>query len=217
MRAALKFDPLATAEDLTGTSSHNPDSPAAGLGLLLALANNHQREKLLLERDDTCFASMLDGYLRIIESNGYVRVLEDKFQANDFQGGEVEETFFIYAHPDGLLLKFDTHMVTRVNSASVYYNWKPATDDWYKFTSSGCMARGCDVWTGDHDAREALLFKMDELRANGEFVRPWAERPHLWLLHYMEPKVEGYDYRVITEARIARLPDWVRKFIGSAE
>jgi len=63
---------------------------------------------------------------------------------------------------------------------------------------------------GGGDCREALKYNIEQLELNGSFVKPWVERPFLWLLHYMDTKVEGYRYEKINAERIAMLPEEVR-------
>lgn len=205
----LTFDPLGTAERITGSSIHDDGSPAIGLGLALSIQHNARKEAALYAAGDTTFSDGLDRYLGIIEANGFERVL-----ALPFMGHDTQETLYVYASRDGLLLRFDTHQGDRVNGGSVYYNWKPSDiATMHRHTSSGGFVTD-EVWAGDHDAREALIFKMNTLRANGELVSPWVKRPSLWLLHYMDSKAEGYDYKAINEARISTLPQWVRDFIA---
>jgi hypothetical protein len=69
------------------------------------------------------------------------------------------------------------------------------------------------IWCGTHDVREAIRHKLALLRQHGQFVCPWVKQPFLWLLHYMDTKVEGYDYKAIADARIAMLPRHVRATI----
>jgi hypothetical protein len=69
------------------------------------------------------------------------------------------------------------------------------------------------VWVGDHDCREAVKMNITNMIDNGTFLTKWKERPFMWLLHYMDTKVEGYDYKQIIEDRIAMLPDHVREAI----
>jgi len=65
------------------------------------------------------------------------------------------------------------------------------------------------IYGGYHDCREAIKFKINQLLDNGRFVKKWVERPHLWLLHYMDTKVDGYDSYQITKERISKLPKFV--------
>tara|TARA_R110000851_G_scaffold47424_2_gene115155 strand:- start:9388 stop:10257 length:870 start_codon:yes stop_codon:yes gene_type:complete len=65
------------------------------------------------------------------------------------------------------------------------------------------------IYSGNHDCREAIKFNISELLKNGTFVKKWKEQPFLWLLGYMDSKVEGYDYKKITEERLNRLPKFV--------
>lgn len=69
------------------------------------------------------------------------------------------------------------------------------------------------IWSGNHDCREALKFKINRLAENGTFVAKWKKQPFLWLLHYMDTKNEDYNYKVINEERIAMLPVDVQELI----
>ena len=88
---------------------------------------------------------------------------------------------------------------------------------WCTCTSSGGAHKTENVWIGDHDGREALLFNLDRLRKHGDFLAPWIEQPFLWLLHYTDSKTDGYDYKAIARERIAMLPPWVQEMIGAPE
>lgn len=70
-----------------------------------------------------------------------------------------------------------------------------------------------NLWVGDHDCREALKMNITYMIENGKFLTKWKERPFLWLLHYGDKEVKGYDYQKINEERIAMLPDYVRDAI----
>jgi hypothetical protein len=212
----LAFDPLAAAEKVTGVDHYSESDETMGLGVLLAQGHNRAKDRALLERGDTTFSSSLARYVAVIEGAGFERVLELPF-AGQSLGETRDETLNIFAHRDGLLLKFDTYGGTSVNGGKVWYNWRPSDPEnprRFDVTSSGHMRRD-GVWVGDHDCREALLYNLGRMRSLGDFVNPWAERPFLWLLHYMDTKGEdGYDYGAINAERIAMLPEWVRLMLG---
>lgn len=71
------------------------------------------------------------------------------------------------------------------------------------------------VWSGDHDAREAIRHNMERLEEFGKFVTPWTRQPFLYLLHYMDTKQDGYDYKAITAERIKMLPADVQSAIDA--
>ena len=209
----LKFDPLSHAEDITGHSIHEDGgfkNPAVALGFLLMQENNAAKERALVARGDTTFGDALSRYLEIIVGAGFERALELPFLSS-----YASEKYFIFARRDGLLLSFDTYNGKSVNGGKVYYNWKPENfeNSHFRLTSSGHLSKD-GVWIGDHDCREALLFNMGNLSANGKFVAPWVERPFLWLLHYQDTKADGYSYDDINNERIAMLPEWVREMIS---
>jgi hypothetical protein len=204
----LSFDALNAVEVITG-KDYKADDDTTWLGIALMHEDSRNKEAALLARGDTTFMNDTSRYLTVIEGAGFERCLEQTFV-----GGEGEERFFIYARRDGLLLSFDTFGAKHINGAKVYYNWRPSDGvERHRLTSSGGFAADRKTWIGDHDAREALLYKMDRLAAFGELVCPWIERPFLWLLHYMDTKSPGYNHRAINEARIALLPQWVRDMI----
>jgi hypothetical protein len=210
LQKLLDFDPLDVAEQLTGTLSADKDSPAMALGLALMRRHSAMKEGALASHDDTMLDNRLDRYQRIVTDLGFEQVMADSFV------GHGNETYFIYAHRDGILLTFDTFTGNKVNGGKFLYNWAPSLS-WKELrglhlTSSGHM--NGDIWIGDHDCREAIRHKIGQLRKHGSFISPWKERPWLWLLHYADSKVDGYDHDAITQARVARLPDWVREFIG---
>lgn len=214
----LRFDPLAEAERLIGGSIHDPIpeggtmNPATAVGFGLAQGHAAIKDHALRSRGDTVLSNDLDRYVDIIEAYGFERVLTVPFRCYP----EAADNLFVYAHRAGLLLCFDTYCADHVNSGNVYYNWRPAEGaNRGPCISSGGFSRvDQTVWRGNHDCREALIYNLDRLAANGELVSPWVERPFLWLLHYGDTKAKGYDYDKINGERTASLPDWVREFIG---
>lgn len=219
----LHFDPLQAAEDLTGLD-YKVDEATSQLGLGLALLHNAKKQAHLLEIDDTTYGDSLERYTRIIEGMGFEKVLEVPFMSQTFKDEEPrQEAYYIYAHKQrGLLLAFDTfYGGTSINGGTVYYCWKPndITGGRFRYglTSSGTWRGGDDgFWEGSHDCREAIRYKMDALAEVGTFISPWpAEADHfLWLLHHMDTKVDGYDYKAITEERITMMPEWVQEMLG---
>ena len=215
----LMFDPLETAEKLTGVridDGRGFDNPAIGLGFLLAQSHGRNKEAVLRGLNDTYHNMELPAYQQVVEKFGFKCVLTDRWRSSH----DYDESFFIYAHADGLLLAFDTFAGKRVNGGNVYCNWRSLTDDAYSCIGSGGWIEGPEngyvgaVFDSHHDCREALIHNLNKMRNRGEFVRPWIKRPFLWLLHYDEPKKNGYDYNAINAERISRLPQWVQDFVG---
>jgi len=208
----LSYDPLLAAEKLTGThATRNCNNPASMLGVAFAMAHSAEKRRVLLEAGDTVLCNDLSRYRGIIEDIGFREVLADPWTSTH----GYEETLFLFAHRDGLLLCFDTFNTNGVNSAQIYYNWKPNdpdADNW-KATSSGHWTED-GVHIGRRDAREALLHKLTTMTEYGSFMNPWVEQPFLWLLNYDDVRVPGYDYRSINEGRLRRLPQWVLDFVS---
>lgn len=216
LKKALSFDPLETAETMTGERV-DEGGKAFGVGFVLAQGHAKLKKTLLQARADIYDGISIADFTAIVVAAGFEKVLEIPFVATEYGGGRRDEIFIVFAHRAGLILRIDSYGGIRINDGAVYYNWRPQEGvDYGEYVSSGGMIGDVEdrVWHGDHNAREALLFNLDQLRANGEFVTPWIKPPFLWLLHYGDTADKTYDYVAINRLRIAMLPDWVREIIG---
>ena len=72
------------------------------------------------------------------------------------------------------------------------------------------------IKSGHSDGREALRHGLAKLEKAGEILPVWVDRPFLWLLHYGDTKIPGYNYEAINNERIAMMPEWVREMITPA-
>jgi hypothetical protein len=173
------------------------------------------KEALLRGANDSYFSMNFADSNMLFADLGFGTVYQE-----DFVGSGGDETYLVLWHPDGLLATCESYNRYRRNSAKVYYNYKhpDVYFDWH-LKSSGHY--NGDVWVGDHDAREGIRHNLDALRAEGEFLPVWVERPWLSLMNYAEGReLDGmsYDerskiYKQITEDKIAQLPEHVRRAI----
>lgn len=210
----LNFDPLDTAEKVTG-KSYKDDRDTSLLGLALFTEHNSRKKKLLSESCDTYHGQTLSKYLEVVLSLGFQEAIKETFKGHS---DDREETYFIFWHPSGVLLSFDTYLGEHVNGGHLYYNWSPAIscDDYYSCLSSGSGADvdGRLVWTGYHDCREALRFNFVSLQDKGTFLNPWEKCPFLWLGHYMDHKDKEVSYVSINDRYIDKLPKYVYNAIA---
>jgi len=87
-----------------------------------------------------------------------------------------------------------------------------ANDKWNADCNNYCNSHNlCEIWNGDHDAREAIMFNIQRLLENGSFVKMWKEPPFLWLLHHSD---NANNYQAINAERISMLPADVQKIIN---
>jgi hypothetical protein len=213
----LKTDPLGDAEKITGKDYHDAETTAIGFGILREVSA--KKTAILWMNDDTLFRNKLDRYVEIIEKNGFEQVLDIPFLRED---RICTEHLFVYANTtDGLLLVFDTYMGDDVSGGSIYYNWIPNEGvEIFDFISSGFVFKksrehyddDIRILAGSHDCREALIYNMQQLRANGTFLTTWDEHKTLWLIHHGDNKYDCYS-GIINE-RIAMLPDNIKHMIG---
>lgn len=226
----LHSDSLSNAEKVTG-KSYKDDKNTSNLGFILSIHDNMIKEKALKDIGDTTFSMDWLAYCEMIESFGFGLML------NDLSTDGSESLRIYYHEKDGILLCTDSFSGQR-NSATAYYNfmpnlkpkkeWKdkgiPELVNFYKAVSSGTICSAGEdellknaIWSGDHDAREGLLSKINYLKKFGRFIPVWKNQPHLWLLGNWESKYEGEDrqekYDEIRADRISKLPVWVQKNI----
>lgn len=214
-RKAVRFDPLDFAEKLVGGKGRE----SVALGFALHVNHTAATKNLLETADDTHYGMGVAEYRRIIGEEGFQCVLKIPFEGKSWgNGAPPKETFYVFWQPkDGILLHFDTFMEKDVNSSKFSYNWSPHNaKEIGHCLSSGGWRDSPKLWVGDHDGREALRLHIGDLRARGTFVTPWVEQPFLWLLHYMDTKDEGYDYKAINAERIAMLPKKVQRAIRAS-
>lgn len=212
----LQFDPLLAAETITG-HSYKEDDETRALGFLLLQSAAVDKKKALQSTGDTYFNSSLNEQLEVMESLGFKTVLLDFF------GGSLgfDETFRIMWHPCGVLATVESYQTFHRNSAKFYYNVRfpvEYVESRHSYTSSGHFhvydpENGNFIWVGDHDGREAFKHNFTRLAEAGEFLSEWVEQPFLWLLNYKESAEDGYDHEVITQERISRLPEHIRKAV----
>lgn len=251
---ALRFDPLDTAEKLTG-KSYKQDQSVGHLGLAISLIHNEQKQQMLAAAKDSHYGTTLAEYLAIVAEEGFIKVLETPFEVD---GNRKEIQFHFYHPKDGMLLVFNTYLGNTINSGNLYYNWIPDTlpgmvtdydrmdpktytfpfkkegriwvNGAHEATSSGGVhgydKDGRPIFSGYHDCREALRFHIRQLRSFGEFVKPWKDRPFLWLFGYdMEREArKRYGDKMYSETSaffdrmnrkwFRKMPRWVRKNLG---
>lgn len=202
----INKDSLAEAECITGKSYKN-DGSTLELGAMMHMTNAEKKHEALEEAGDTTFSMATDDYIEVIERIGFQKIYEESFQDDGH-----EECYYIYWFgKKGILLEFDTHRGRR-NAATMYYNIKLKEDlEQYTISSGGFVDIDERIWSGNHDAREAIIHKINKLSRNGIFLRKWQEQPFHWLTHFGDPDCDyPYDeYKELTKKRIKQFPDEV--------
>lgn len=211
LESLMRTDPLAEAEKVTG-KSYKEDEATSALGFLLHLANVEAKQRAAAASDDTHYSSSLEDTLRIYRELGFTELLLDRFEGSD----GAPETYRILWHEDGILATVESYQTTHRNNTKIWYNVRFPDGAGWPVTSSGQYLDD-HVWVGDHDMREGMRVKLAGLRGAGTFLPVWRKRPFLWLLTYMDSKVEGYDHKAITEERISRLPEHVQAAIAGTD
>lgn len=231
--AALRFDPLASAERVLGRNHKF----APELGFLMLQDHVQQIRELMQATNDTFMGLPYAALGGIAAELGFGRIYTERF-TGDVDGPATEE-FSIWWHPsDGMLLVTESYNGTggTTNGAKLYYQWEPAAglENTYRFTESGGFVPPPGVdrfmcsrdqlrWLGTYDGRTALRRHITKLRENGRFMRPWFERPFLWFVNYAETRhiTDTYasylerhaQYDEVTARKFKQLPAHVQAAI----
>lgn len=201
-----KRDPLAEAEKITGISYKDSDTVTL-LGMSIMQDIQEKKKAAAHINFDSHFSMTLEEYIKVIERIGFKKIYE-----REFEGTYSKDTLFVYWFKEkSILLKFDSHGGDRINGGNFYYNIKPNDIGNFTARSSGGLRDG--IWAGSHDCREAIKHHIEMLSEQGTFLTQWVESPFLWLLHYMDSKVKGYDYKAINKQIIDQFPQEVKDAI----
>jgi hypothetical protein len=222
VRKALKFDPLAKAEEITG-KSYKEDKTTESLGVALHFLGSKAKEQMLQASGDSYFNMEYAKFLKLALEMGFSEVLSDTFVGND----EKKETFKLLWNPSGLLLKAESFSwpdCMHVNSSDIYFNWEPNSkvsnpDIGY---SGGYEKNGEKlILVGHFDTREGMKTNLKCLLEDGRLVVPWFKSPSLFLLTYGEQKSLPEDWKFrrklydeVNALRVERLPAYVRCGMG---
>ena len=147
----LDFDPLRTAEKITGKSYKEEEGmgPTNALGFLLMRENSDAKKRALAENNDTYWSCPVTQMLLVADDLGFETVVHEEFEHITWDSREKEwkkqeednDHYYIMWHPEkGILLTFDTYgrdsnyvdgKFTRtgkgptINGSTFYYNWAP--------------------------------------------------------------------------------------------
>lgn len=201
----LNFDPLDTAEKLTGESYKGNDA-VSFLGMGMGIAHNKKKKDMLTNAKDTYHQMAIKDYIDVIEGIGFSLVLRVPFVSR----WKEDDTFFMFWREDGILLEFDTFHGATVNGGKFYYNWKPHNHkEYYHCISSGGFVKDSGEWAGYHDCREAVRHHISLLEKYGSFIKPWIKPPFMHLTHHGDNDKQGRgpdNWWEISRDRILMIP-----------
>src|SRR5690606_23322642 len=127
LEAALNFDPVAHAEELTGEYRTDRSSR---LALAFTVQHSKTTEEMLKVRGDTHYNITFNDAAAIAEREGFKLLHTIHF--NGTLDGSKEpatpEEFRIYWHPEHFaLLTMESYRTTSLNMGKVYFAWEPTS------------------------------------------------------------------------------------------
>lgn len=201
----LAFDGIDVAESIAGRCS-----AATSLGVILNIDNNRRKREALAASGDTHFGMKIPEFLQLLKNIGFEQVLCEPIP-------DTKDTYFVFWR-DGILVSFDTYFDGKsINGGNAYffYECDPDAPHALQRCSYGMMVTesGKHLYDVGFDIREAFRYRIERLEEVGRILPTWpsnCRQPFIWLLHYKDTKVTGYDYKAINKARIAKFPEHVQ-------
>lgn len=207
----LNFDPLREAENVTG-HSYKDDGGTSALGMLLAMDNNYKKQQALKANQDSYYGMGFAEFVIMMDEMGFKKVAAGQIPGTD------DEWFIDWK--EGILVFYDSFQ-SGINHATAYFNYLPVGENSCRTGFSGSAVEGPggkNVWYGHIDVREGFKHRLAKCKESGVFMKKWIKQPNLWLLHYKDTKVPGYNPEEINRQRIALLPEHVQDAIrGSVQ
>jgi len=170
-------------------------------------------------------------YYRSVLDVGFVEIHKHLIIDKASKENNIYRIFFC----DGVFLTLESYggySQDCVNSANIYYNWRPNRVEnkkdeslLYAVTKSGHWRRpdGKDiswdkfVWIGSCDVRSGLGYTLEEHLKVGKFIWPWIEFPFIWFVDYSQTKGDNNDLReigkkadIITKNVIETFPEQIK-------
>lgn len=214
----LSIDPIQVAEDLSGGNPY----PALSLGA--AIYFNELKRSALQKANDSYYNIPYAEFVSLVTENGFEEVYGWNFSSIPY-GNEapVQESYKIFWNAEhSVMVTAESYNGTQLNSAKMHLF--ATSKDTSNLFGLGGSSSPCDFVPEGYehtrslsfDVREGFRLKLNKiLNMEGVMLlKEWPEQMFLWLLDYTQPKQEEYDYKALTAAVVARLPEHVRKAIG---
>lgn len=233
---ALRFDALSEAERVTG-KSYKTDKATEAIGFGLHLRKVQETHALLESIGDTSFRRTAAWTLARMMQDGFDIVLTEPFVGYPGESNYDERLYVLFCKRRGVLVKLETYgrgsehnPEGSCNHIDFLFNWRPAHADARLESYSGhgfvdpepLFAAERSEYNpegkvygivGYIDGREGMFTRLQWMEQNGRFLTPWIEQPWMWFLTYQDTKTAGCDHNAITAARVAKLPEEVRRAI----
>jgi len=208
VKDALNFDPFDVAEKITCEGSDTCND-TAGLGVILHSLNSESKKEILKETNDTHSGIKFSEFLSIATNLGFKEIFREQIP-------DTTDTFVIMWR-SGILLRCESYWGDSVNSAQIYFNYQGPREGMFQCSNGYiCELDGQPVFDGSCDVREGLHYVITTMEEKGKILDKWIKRPFLWLLNYMDVKVEGYNHDKINAKRIACFSSDIQKIIFEA-
>jgi len=214
----LTKDTLAESEKLLNKNHWSEfNETEQALSLLKAISDNKEKEEHLKSIGDTHFGMSWMDFKDLLVNKGFKNA-----HSYDFDYDDGIEEAILYHHPVKGFVIFATSFGKKrtINGGELYAEIKVNDKEgenivWRWLSTGGCIDIDNKIYSTKHDVREGLFSKLNKLESAGTFLNKWTEKnKFLWFADYVETKVEGYDYKEITQEKINKCPQEFRDIMG---
>jgi hypothetical protein len=213
----LMHDTIAESEKILGRDHHSQfDDKDMQFVIWKAALDNQTKKDYLQSIGDTHFGMTWDEFKNMLVNYGFINGLTYKF---DYK--KRKEEAIIYYQPIKGMIVFATSWDNKsVNSGNLYAEIKANSKEdretiWRWLSTGGCIDSENMIYETQHDVREGLFSKLNELETAGTFLNRWTnQKRFLWFVDYAESKKKGYDNTIITQQKINKLPKEARAIMG---
>ena len=208
---ALMFDPLDTAEKITG-KSYADDAETIQLGFTCLQQNKMRKRAILAEIGDTHAGIFWNDFLKIIFDLGF-KIIQSKRSIEEREDGiVVSPTNVIAAHPEKkLLICANSYVPTDPQKNQIIGSGKlfGSIDvsglregfDWYQFLGQISFSFYGDKMQFYFGVNEALVTRLQLVETTAPLCN-WPNDEEPTMLYGL------------LEDKIPDLPDWVKEFMG---
>jgi hypothetical protein len=181
------------------------------------IRDNQIKENHLKSIGDTYFNMSWSEFKNKLESYGFILGLKYDIVHED----NVDEVIIYYHKEKGLIIYADSYFNKKnINSGhlcgeiqanskedcNVIHNW---------MSTGGCINKDNLIFETEQDVREGLFHKLSMLESAGKFLPIWTNKNRfLWLVDYVENKVENYNYKKISHDKIMKCPKELQEIVG---
>ena len=213
----LGKDSLADAEKILGKRWDKFNEVENMFSMLKFMEDGEIKNNHLRSLGDTHYKMSWEEFKNLLLSKGFVNALTYEIKHDKDKTDEC----IIYYQPIKGWVIFATSYWNKgsINGGTLYAeiqsnNKESLNELWLHLGSGGLIDKENLICSTSHDVREGLFSKIEDMESYGKFLPVWTSKNRfLWFVDYVDNKVEGYDFKKITQSKIEKCSQEFRNII----